>query len=91
MSVLNPPEGIILVIQRRLRGADCKASEYNYAEAGRVWRDCSNRSSKGYRADQASRCLVDLQEMARLFPHNDYRVISTVTYEPPRKAALKGF
>ena len=91
MSILNPPEGIILIIQRRLRGDDCKAPAYNYAEAGRVWLDCSNVRSKGYRADQASQCLIDLQEMSNKFPHYDYRVMSTVTYEPPRKAALKGF
>lgn len=91
MSILNPPEGIILIIQRRLRGADCKAAAYNQAEAGRVWLDCSNVSSKGYRANQTSQCLIDLQEMANRFPAYDYRVMSTVTYEPPRKAALKGF
>lgn len=91
MSILNPPEGIMLIIQRRLRATDCKASSYNYAEAGRVWLDCSNARSKGYRADQASKCLVDLQELAQRYPDYDYRVMSTVTYEPPRKATLKGF
>lgn len=91
MSIINPPEGILLVIQRRLRDADCKESVYKYAVSGRVWLDCSNVRSKGYRADQASQCLEDLQELSKRFPAYDYRVMSTVTYEPPRKAALKGF
>lgn len=91
MSVLNPPEGIILVIQRRLCGADCKGAVIRQAEAGRAWIDCSNVNSKGYRADQTSQCLLDLQELEKRFPQYDYRVMSTVTYEPPRKAALKGF
>lgn len=91
MSILNPPEGISLVIQRKLRGADCKASAITQAEAGRVWLDCSNLRHKGYTLAQKDICLVDLQEMAKRFPDYDYRVMSTVTYEPPRKAALKGF
>lgn len=91
MSILNPPEGIVLVIQRRLRGTDCKGSASAQAEAGRVWLDCSNVRSKGYTLAQTENCLEDLQELSKSFPAYDYRVMSTVTYEPPRKAALKGF
>ena len=91
MSILNPPEGILLVIQRRLRDSDCVGEMINHASADRVWLDCSNVNAKGYRADQSSQCLIDLQEMAQRYPRYDYRVMSTVTYEPPRKAALKGF
>lgn len=91
MSILNPPEGIALVIQRRLRGSDCKAAAISQAEAGRVWLDCSNVRSKGYTLVQKDQCLEDLQELSKRFPAYDYRVMSTVTYEPPRKAALKGF
>lgn len=91
MSILNPPEGIALVIQRRLRGADCKAAAISQAEAGRVWLDCSNVRYKGYTLAQKDHCLDDLQELSKRFPAYDYRVMSTVTYEPPRKADLKGF
>lgn len=90
MSIINPPEGIVLVIQRRLRGSDCKASAISQAEAGRVWLDCSNVRSKGYTLFQTDQCLDDLQALAMRFPAYDYRVMSTVTYEPPRKAAFKG-
>lgn len=91
MSILNPPEGIALVIQRRLSAKDCKVGTDIQAENGRIWLDCSNVRSKGYTLNQKDQCLSHLQEIARLFPHYDYRVMSMVTYEPPRKAALKGF
>lgn len=90
MSVLNPPEGIKFVIQRRLKATEVKGARLTHqAEGGGVWLDCYNRSKKGYAPGETDTLMTDLRELVNNYPENDYRIMAAVEYHAPTKAAIK--
>ncbi|UKL14725.1 hypothetical protein [Pseudomonas phage Pf17397_F_PD1] len=90
MSILNPPANVVLIIQRQVTTDDVTTGRAKpNVRLGRVWVDCSNGRLKGYSADEEAACIEDLQVMSEKFPEHNYRVLRTVEYVKPQKAALK--